>query len=63
MNSNPIRRSDREVRLAMALVELTAMVRGECPSLLDDDSGGNARLALEIEALLDTASTATKEDA
>ena len=39
-------------RLRSALVELTAMVRGECPSLLDGDSGGNDRLALEIDDLL-----------
>jgi hypothetical protein len=38
--------------LREALRELTALVRGECPSLLDEDSGGDARLALEIDALL-----------
>lgn len=36
-----------------ALTELHAMVKGESSWLLDEDSGGSARLALEIEALLD----------
>lgn len=35
--------------LAEALAELHAQVKGECPSLLDEDSGGDARLALAIE--------------
>ena len=39
-------------RLREALSELHAQVQGECPSLLNDDSGGDAKLALEIEALL-----------
>lgn len=39
-------------RLKSALAELYAMVKGECPSLLDEDMGGNARLDLEIEELL-----------
>ena len=39
-------------RLRAALRELHATVIGECPSLLDEDSGGSARLALEIEDLL-----------
>lgn len=43
-----------------ALSELFAMVRGECPSLLDEDSGGNARLSLEIDtALSSTAGAST----
>lgn len=42
----------REARLRAALEELTAMVRGECPSLLNEDSGGNGALALEIDAAL-----------
>lgn len=42
--------------LRAALEELTALVRGECPSLLNEDSGGDARLALKIEAALETAS-------
>ena len=41
-----------EQRLASALREIHATVKGECPSLLDEDSGGNARLDLEIESLL-----------
>jgi hypothetical protein len=35
-----------------ALRELYTMVQGECPGLLNEDSGGNAELALEIESLL-----------
>lgn len=35
-----------------ALKELYAVVKGECPSLLDEDSGGDSRLALEIESAL-----------
>lgn len=41
--------------LVAALTELHAMVRGECPSLLDEDSGGSARLDMEITALLQKA--------
>ena len=39
-------------KLRLALRELHAMVRGECPSLLNEDSGGNARLDLQISSLL-----------
>jgi hypothetical protein len=49
----------REIdRLQEALKELHAMVMGECPSLLDEDSGGNARLDADIHALLDPVSSA-----
>jgi hypothetical protein len=34
------------------LRELHAMVMGECPSLLNEDSGGNGQLAIEIEEAL-----------
>jgi hypothetical protein len=48
----------REIdRLQEALKELHAMVMGECPSLLDEDSGGNARLDADIHALLDPMSS------
>ena len=43
---------DRETALKNALRELTAMVRGECPSLLNEDSGGNGELSCEIDTLL-----------
>ena len=46
-----IARDDRD-RLRDALRELKALVQGECPSLLDEDSGGDAALALRIEAAL-----------
>lgn len=35
--------------LRAVLAELVATVKGECPSLLDEDSGGSADLALRIE--------------
>jgi hypothetical protein len=34
--------------LLAALKELHALVWGECPSLLNEDSGGSARLDMEI---------------
>lgn len=34
------------------LKELTAMVKGECPQLLNEDSGGSARLSMRIDAAL-----------
>ena len=39
-------------RLRDALRSLKAMVKGECPSLLDDDSGGCGKLDIEIDELL-----------
>lgn len=39
-------------RMRGALEELHTMVWGECPSLLNEDSGGNAKLDLEIRDLL-----------
>lgn len=42
----------RVAALTEALTGLAALVRGECPALLDEDSGGDARLALTIEAAL-----------
>ena len=35
-----------------ALEGLVALVRWECPSLLDEDSGGDSRLSMEIDAAL-----------
>lgn len=40
-----------------ALQELHAMVWGECPSLLNEDSGGNARLDHDIRALIASPAT------
>lgn len=40
------------VRLRSALAELTALVRGECGALLDEDRGGSASLSMEIDDLL-----------
>ena len=42
----------REQRLEELLRELHALVCGECPSLLNGDSGGKARLDLDIRAAL-----------
>lgn len=39
-------------KLRDALTELYALVRGECPSLLNEDSGGDAQLDLRIQALV-----------
>ncbi|MHC2867922.1 hypothetical protein ACVIYH_009055 [Bradyrhizobium diazoefficiens] len=38
--------------LVSALEELYAVVRGECPSLLNEDSGGSAQLDMDIQAAL-----------
>jgi aminoglycoside phosphotransferase len=38
--------------LAAALKDLHAMVWGECPSLLNEDSGGDAELDTRIRQLL-----------
>ena len=40
--------------LADALEELTALVRGECPSLLDQDRGGLGRLSNKIDWIFAT---------
>ena len=40
-------------RLGVLLSELHAMVVGECNALLDEDRGGNSRLALAIEDALE----------
>jgi hypothetical protein len=60
-----VRKADAEAALASlqarleaateTLRDLHAMVRGECPSLLNEDSGGNADLAIRIEEILDAA--------
>lgn len=34
------------------LKELYILVKGECPSLLNEDSGGDSKLAIEIEEIL-----------
>lgn len=44
--------SARVEALEKALRELHAMVWGECPSLLNEDSGGNGMLDVEINRLL-----------
>lgn len=42
----------RIAALTDALTELHAMVVGECPSLLNEDSGGNGELSCQINGLL-----------
>ena len=44
-----------EEKLRYLLIELVAQVRGECPSLLDEDSGGDARLSIAIDDAIDAA--------
>lgn len=39
-------------RLLECLSELATLVRGECPSLLNEDSGGNAHLSMEIDSII-----------
>lgn len=39
-------------RLRHLLRDLHALVWGECPSLLDEDSGGDSKLALEVDAAM-----------
>jgi Lar family restriction alleviation protein len=48
------RRSPSPAVLALveACRELLAQVRGECPSLLNEDSGGDARLSIGIDEAL-----------
>jgi hypothetical protein len=55
MESEEKRTEELNQKLARAkylLEELYALVIGECPSLLDDDSGGNGEFALKIEEFL-----------
>lgn len=40
-------------QMGEALEELVAVVNGECPSLLNEDSGGSAKLAMQIQDALD----------
>jgi hypothetical protein len=49
-------------QLFSLLKELHAMVLGECPSLLDEDSGGSARLGMEIEAQLSALRSLVEEE-
>lgn len=39
-------------RVRALLRELVALVRGECPSLLNEDSGGDAKLSCDIDEAL-----------
>lgn len=39
-------------KLAEALRELVALANGECPSLLNEDSGGDSKLDLEIASVI-----------
>ena len=44
--------------LLEALRDLVALVRGECPRLLNEDSGGDAKLSIGIDAAIDKATGA-----
>lgn len=48
--------------LEEALRELYAMIKGECPSLLNEDSGGNARLDMAIESALSPSNPVPTDD-
>lgn len=39
-------------QLLYTLKDLVAVVRGECPGLLDEDSGGDARLDAQIDQVI-----------
>lgn len=43
---------ERAAKLRDALSDLMALVRGECPALLDGDRGGDGALSIHIDALL-----------
>lgn len=48
-----LRVANLKCQLAISLLsDLHALVEGECPSLLNEDSGGDAALAVKIEELL-----------
>jgi hypothetical protein len=47
--------------LRAVLADLTVLVRGECPALLDDDSHGDGELSIRIDAVLASARAAIKE--
>lgn len=44
--------TEQRDQLRAALKELHAMVWGECPSLLNEDSGGSSRLDMDCEVAL-----------
>jgi hypothetical protein len=46
------------IELLDALQNLSALVWGECPSLLNEDSGGNSQLAMQIEDAIAKATAA-----
>ena len=50
--ANLVKLHEDIARLRKALQELVALVRGECPRLLDEDRDGDARLSIEIDAAL-----------
>lgn len=44
-----------------ALQQLHALVWGECPSLLNEDSGGNSALDMQIQGAIESAQRYQKE--
>jgi hypothetical protein len=50
--AHPLPTPSGELEALRLLGELHALVKGECRSLLDEDSGGDARLDLDIRAAL-----------
>lgn len=47
-----VKEEKRRDKAISVLVDLAALVRGECPRLLNEDSGGDANLDMEIDAVL-----------
>lgn len=52
MKYKAIERMNKEEQTRYLLDELFELVKGECPSLLNEDSGGDGELALCIEDVL-----------
>jgi hypothetical protein len=48
-----LERQQRDLKEAVELLRnITALMRGECPRLLNEDSGGDGRLSCGIDAFL-----------
>lgn len=63
LKARPTPSQDREAVFRELLRELHAIVKGECPSLLNEDSGGFAELDIKITAALTTHPKKPSQDA
>lgn len=61
VRSRAFRAENRVQQLEAALSDLHAMVWGECPSLLNEDSGGSGDLDITIRDLLTPSETAAEQ--